>query len=428
MVVFSGFITKANSSTTATDDVTLFGNWFSQGDFLTMSYTVKDFKLSFQDLLDPFPKREGQKWRLKTLWEVQYAGISTNINAPLAPTTDASGNPLVTSTTGSRNLIYPTIGLAAEFHPVRNLQFQFSGSGFGLPHHGTIGDAEALIGYRISHIELVAGEKYFHFRTSPENTEYFATTLVGAYGALRIFPGEISIPCVFCRRKSTTTAGNASRNAGGTSESPATTAGNEVPPATGQTTGTSSSTSPPPSVYVHRFSAGATLSVLAQSMIPKASSTVNNSTTLTTGYSTTGASSRFGYGLTAQVALTDRFSLVASGLLRRIGYLLDTTVTTTKPTVVAGVQTTVSNSTGVHEDTRATLIDVPLAVRFYTRDRHEPGVRWYFDLGGAYRDSRSLRTSISTTNAQSQLSCCTFTPTQPAHRAPPASRPALACC
>ncbi len=430
MLVFSGFITKGSTSTTANQDVTLFGTGYTSGEFLTATYNVKDFKLSFQDLLYPFPRKEGQKWRVKTLWEVQYAGISSNLNAPLAPTTDSSGNPLINSATGSRNLIFPTLGLAGEFHPARNLEFDLNGSGFGIPHHGAIGDAEASIGYRFGHVELLVAEKYFHFETSPRNSQYFKTTLLGAYAALRLYPTGIPIPCLFCRHKNTTAAtstsstGAASSTEASTaapgsssSETPATSGANQ--PSVGARAGSSSSTAPPPGVYVRRFSGGATLSALALSLIPARSSTVNNSSTVTTSYSTTAASERIGYGLTAQVALTERWAIVARGLFHRIGYQLSTTVTTTKPTVIAGVQTTVTNSTGVHEDTRASLIDVPLTARYYTRDRHEPGPRMFVEAGGAWRDTLDIRTSTSTTNAQSQLSCCTFTPTEPRYRTAP---------
>src|SRR5215471_15560236 len=92
MLNFSGFITKGSTSTTAAQALTLFGTRYASGDLVTANYTVRNLKLSLQDLFFPFPRKEGQRWRVKTLWEVQYASIITNPNAPLAPTTDSSGN------------------------------------------------------------------------------------------------------------------------------------------------------------------------------------------------------------------------------------------------------------------------------------------------------------------------------------------------
>jgi len=48
-------------------------------------------------------------------------------------------------------------------------------------------------------------------------------------------------------------------------------------------------------------------------------------------YQTTGASSRIGYGITTQVAVTDRFAVLTGGLSRHAGYQLSTTVTAMKP-------------------------------------------------------------------------------------------------
>lgn len=428
MLDFSGFITRGNIDTYAPYDLTLFGTSYSQGDYLTASYSIKNFKLSLQDLLYPFPRKEGQKWRVKTLWEVQYASISSNLNAPYAPTTNSSGTTVVNTASGTRWLVYPTFGLAGEYHPTRNLELQLNGSGFMIPHHDSIGDAELSIGYRIGHVEILGAEQYFHFKTSEQNVQYFKTTLWGAYGGLRFYPSGISIPCPFCRRR-TTTAANAPPPESTSPETPApSTTAPAAPPESATSQGPSeittnprqgtstSSTTPQQGTFIHRVSAGATLSVLGLSLIPGRTSIVNSSTTLMTTYSTTGASERIGYGITGQVAVSDHFAVAVQGLLRRIGYQLNTTVTTTKETLVDGVETTTQTSTGTHEDTRADLFEVPVMARYFTRERHERGNRLFLEAGGAWRDANHIRTSLSSTNAASVLSCCTYTPATPAHR------------
>ena len=83
--------------------------------------------------------------------------------------------------------------------------------------------------------------------------------------------------------------------------------------------------------------------------------------------------------------------------------------------MVSGVVTTVTTSTNDHEDTRASLIDIPAVVRYYNRGRHEPGIRWFVEGGGAWRKADRIRTSIDSTDASSVLTCCTTTPAQPAH-------------
>ena len=404
-LVFSGFVAKGESNSTAPQNLDLFGTGYASGDFLSSNYTIKNFKLSFQDLLFPFPRKQGQKWHIKTLWEVQYASISTNINAPLAPTTDSSGNLINNVATGNRRVIYPSFGLSGEYHLTKNLEVQGYASGFTIPHRSTIGDAEGFIGYRIGVVELEAGGKFYHFKTSAQNAEYFKTTLWGPYVALRLYPEKFSVPCPFCGGKSTT-----AKN-GGASAPSSTGQGQGTPAPNGGTSSSATSTSDYGN-YVRRFSGGLTLSVLGFTLIPNSSSTINNSSTVSTAYSTTGASSRIGYGVTAQVALTDHFAVAAEGLVRRIGYKLDTTVTDS--TSVNGLTTTTTTST--HEDTRARLIDIPIALRFYNKSRHAPGARWFVEAGGAFREARSVRTSLSSTDSSGNVTCCTNTPTEPAHK------------
>jgi len=417
MLNFSGFQSKASSTSTAAQPLDLFGTTYAAGDFLTSNYTIRSLKLSFQDLLYPFPRKPQQKFRLKTLWEVQYDTISTNVNAPYAPTTDSSGNPLVNTVSGSRYVVYPTFGLGAEYHPARYLSFNFDASGFAIPHHAVIADSEASMNLRFGAVELIVADKFYHFKTSPQNAEYFRATLYGPYAALRFYPSDINIPCFFCRRR--TVAANTSdttSSSPASSENPAAPAPSEAPAgtSTSQSNNTTSS-STDQRTYVRRFSGGLTLSVLGLSLVPGHTNTITNSTTVNTLYQTTGASSRIGYGVLGQVMLTDHFGIAIEGILRPLGYQMNTTVTTTAPTVVSGIVTTVTTSTILHEDTRAKLIDIPALVRYYAHSRHEPGAHWFFEGGGAWRKPESIRTSTDFTNASSVLTCCTNTPTTPAH-------------
>ena len=399
MLNLSGFVSKGSTGSTLTQSQVLLGTTYAAGDFVSSNYTIKNIKVSLQDLFFPFPRKDAQKWRIKTLWELQYASMKTNLSAPLAPTTGSAASTVPNTASGTRYVVYPTFGLAAEYHLARNLMVEARGSGFAIPHHSTIGDAEGSLAYRFGAAELVIGERYFHFKTSAQNSEYFRATLLGPYAALRLYPGQVSIPCWFCRNK--------------TAAPPTDTSSTSPPPGTPQSS--SQSANARPGSYVRRISAGATLSVLGLNLVSNATNSVATSSTVTTTYSTTGASQRIGYGVTAQLAVTDHFAVAFSGLLRRLGYQFTTTVTTSKPTVVGGVVTTVTTSTNSHEDTRARLIDVPAVVRYYNRGRHEPGTRWFFEGGGAWRKTDSIRTSISTSDASSVVTCCTSIPAHPAH-------------
>lgn len=415
MLNFSGFQSKASTTSTSAQALDLFGTTYAAGDFLTANYTIRSFKLSFQDQLYPFPHKASQKWRVKTLWEVQYDNINTNVNAPYAPTTDSSGNQLVNTVSGARYVVYPTFGLAGEYHPVRFLSFNFDASGFAIPHHAVIADSEASMNLRFGAVELIVADKFYHFKTSPQNAEYFKATLYGPYAALRFYPSDIAIPCFFCRRRTVAANTSDTSSSPASTENPAAPAPNEAPATTSTSQSNTTSSSTDQRTYVRRFSGGATLSVMGLSLVPGHTNTVTNSSTVNTLYQTTAASSRIGYGVLGQVMLTDHWGIAIEGILRRLGYQMDTTVTTTAPAVVSGIVTTVTTSTILHEDTHANLIDIPVLVRYYAHSRHEPGAHWFFEGGGAWRKPESIRTSTDFTNASSILSCCTDTPTTPAH-------------
>lgn len=186
--------------------------------------------------------------------------------------------------------------------------------------------------------------------------------------------------------------------------------GSATPPAQ---TGTSSSSAESKAVYVHRFSVGATLTFLGLNSVTGGSNTVTTSAALSTAYNTTGASTRLGYGVTAQMVLTNHFAVTLGAFLRRIGYQFTTSVTTTAADNFGG---TISSTTTTHEDTRARVIEIPVLLRYYAKSRHEKGGRWFAEGGAAWREINNSRSSVDTTDINGVLTCCTSIPTLIAHR------------
>jgi hypothetical protein len=168
--------------------------------------------------------------------------------------------------------------------------------------------------------------------------------------------------------------------------------------------------------FIRRFSVGATLSVLGFSTIGGGSQTVATSSSVSTDYMTSGASSRIGYGLTAQAGVTNHFAIAAGVYLRKIGYQFTTTVNTTTNVVEGGTVVPTVTTTSTHDDTRGRLLDVPVMVRYFGKSRHVPGPRWFAELGAAWRDATSFRTSMDSTDATGVVTCCTAEPTVPTHR------------
>lgn len=187
---FSYFRVQGNANSTLTQDASLFSEGYTAGDYLTSSYTIQIAKISWDYLGYTWYKRSG-KIRLKTLYEAQFVTVSTNIDAPLKPvTTDSSGNTNDNTAHGSKNLIYPTLGVEFEQALGHHFRWEVKGSGFGIPHRGDIWDAQADLALHVGQVEILAGGKAFHFKTSPQSEQYFTDTLSGAFVGIRYYWGH----------------------------------------------------------------------------------------------------------------------------------------------------------------------------------------------------------------------------------------------
>jgi hypothetical protein len=160
---------------------------FNPGDRLNTTYTLQNGKISLDYTSWPFPVSNA-RFRVKTLWEVQYTTIKSSVNAPFSPQTDASGNAIQTYGSGSNWFISPTIGLGVEYMATKHFRFEAKGSGFAFPHRWAIADGEAFFAYKAGQIEVDFGAKAFYFKTSPKRAEYIHATLPGAFVGIRWYP------------------------------------------------------------------------------------------------------------------------------------------------------------------------------------------------------------------------------------------------
>jgi hypothetical protein len=167
--------------------------------------------------------------------------------------------------------------------------------------------------------------------------------------------------------------------------------------------------------YVRRLSAGATLTVLGLPFVKDA--TVNPVTTnppVDALYSSTGMLQRIGWGGQVQAAITGRFAVNVGFLVRRVGYKMNSDIFEGVFNPIAPVDTRIH--TIKNEDTRAKFFDFPVVVRYYTKDRHTAGPRFFLEGGAALRHVSSIKTSIDTTVGNEATVCCDRTPAQPALR------------
>ena len=173
---FTYFRILGDGDTFAGQDLLLFGNPFTQGDQLITNYKIQNFKLSWNYLTYPFPS-SGAKLRIKTLWEIQYTKVFSSIDAP--------ADAYAITTQATKSIVFPTFGLGIEYHKSEHLYFEAKGSGFGVPFRADIWDIEGSFVYRIGRVEIFGGGKGYHFKTSPQDNQYFTDTLWGPYAGVR---------------------------------------------------------------------------------------------------------------------------------------------------------------------------------------------------------------------------------------------------
>ena len=173
-----------------------------------------------------------------------------------------------------------------------------------------------------------------------------------------------------------------------------------------------------PRAYVRRFSLGASLSVLVLPTIPnRTTTTVVANPALDAQYTTTGTFDlwhRAGYGAMAQLSVTERFAVNVGLFVHRVQYQMNRDVfegQDNPTTLVDERRHTVRN-----EDTRAKIYDLPVLVRYYGKDRHKPGPRWFLEGGGAIRRAANIKSSTDSTIGTAATTCCDTTPVKPFKR------------
>jgi hypothetical protein len=179
----SYFRTTGDGTTVADKDLNFFGADYPKGTQLNPSYTLQNVKLSLDYTSWPFPLQD-RRFRFKTLWEVQYTSVQTTIHAPALEAADTT----LTPAKKTNWFIYPSFGVGIEEMLSKHARFEAKASGFGIPGHATLWDADALLAYRMGALELVGGFAAFHFKTSPGQENYVYATLTGAFAGIRWYP------------------------------------------------------------------------------------------------------------------------------------------------------------------------------------------------------------------------------------------------
>jgi hypothetical protein len=190
---FTYFDTRANGNVTSIpSDLQLWSQTYTAGTYVSTNYRIQRGVVSFDYLTWPYPV-ESRRFRLKTLWQVQYTGVKSTFDAPLLPLVDVNGNPIVDASgnlisyagSGTKWFIYPEFGLGATYFGGRHLRLEANASGFAFPHKDTVWDADASANLKYGKLEFRIGAKAFHFKTNPGSDYFFHSTMGGAFVGVR---------------------------------------------------------------------------------------------------------------------------------------------------------------------------------------------------------------------------------------------------
>jgi hypothetical protein len=175
----SYFDTHASGNFIAGTDLNLWSSGYNAGDYLSTTYRLRSFGLSYDFLTWPYPARN-RRFRLKTLWQFQYASLKSTFDAPLSANPPSPG-------TGSKSIYLPGLGLGVTEYLSNNFRIEALASGFDIPSHAALANAEADIAYKFGRLELRVGGKVFYYKTSPQADFYMKGLLAGGFAGLRFY-------------------------------------------------------------------------------------------------------------------------------------------------------------------------------------------------------------------------------------------------
>jgi hypothetical protein len=166
--------------------------------------------------------------------------------------------------------------------------------------------------------------------------------------------------------------------------------------------------------YVRRFSIGGTVGVLVQPALPSNSMDQVVADNLTINSSTTSKRYSAGGGFIAQLALTNRWALATGVSMRLQNFSInDITVEGIDDEDTTADERLYSSASNT---TRARLVDIPVLVRRYSKDRFKPGRRIFYEGGVAVRNVRAIHSFRSSIASDYTETCCDESPMQPAKR------------
>jgi hypothetical protein len=146
--------------------------------------------------------------------------------------------------------------------------------------------------------------------------------------------------------------------------------------------------------YVRRVSLGISLNLVPMNLFPKKNSVEKLDTTppVENDASVDPKSNRFGYGITAQFAISEKWAIAVAPTMRKVafhGFIQSYSGVDNSSTFIDE-----RSKTEINEDTTARFFDLPILARHYSKPRHESGPRWFLEGGAVLRRTSSVRTTL----------------------------------
>lgn len=169
--------TSASGAVRAKERLNIYAANVAPGELVTSNYKIRNVRVSWNYLSFPVPPVEA-KFRLKTYWEIQHTRIKPEIRFPEAPVPNARvGN--------QQSVTLPGVGVGVEYVPSRRFRLDARLSGMAFPGTSRYVDAEATLIGTFGGLEIFAGGKGFHFRTTPKEETYQQAAMWGPVFGLR---------------------------------------------------------------------------------------------------------------------------------------------------------------------------------------------------------------------------------------------------
>jgi hypothetical protein len=169
--------TGASGASRAKERLNIYAANVAQGELVASRYKIRNIRVSWNYLTFPVPALDA-KLRVKTYWEVQHTRLKPQISFPESAVPSAVVG-------AKQSITLPGAGVGLEYVASRRFRFDARLSGMAFPGTSRYVDAEATLIGTFGGLEILAGGKGFHFRTTPKDETYQQAAMWGPVFGLR---------------------------------------------------------------------------------------------------------------------------------------------------------------------------------------------------------------------------------------------------